>query len=269
VKVRNLLVSLPEKTVESVAAAIMTFLISNFFMLPGGYLSLQYRSQSAEVRKEIIEFHISKTTFKRIEGQVKDMANVYHSGWFSRDREVEKEVDIFDHVFSDLQANNLEEHFVIDSHLWSQEAITQLSQERGKIKGYAFQDEVHKSLQTHLVALYDAHINIIKEIDEIIWGWQNQTNGERRQRLGKVQKELGKNIGAINALSSAVDQQIALLKAKDEEMRLRYLDLKEKRDGLRTRKTLAVLAVSLGALVLVTLIIGVILVHKSKNRSLT
>lgn len=62
---------------------------------------------------------------------------------------------------------------------------------------------------------------------------------------------------------------MALLEAKDEEMRLKYLYLKEKLYGLRTRKTLAVLAVSLGALVLVTLIIGVILIHKSKNQSLT
>jgi hypothetical protein len=62
-----------------------------------------------------------------------------------------------------------------------------------------------------------------------------------------------------------VDQHIAQLKARDEEMSLKYLYLKEKQAGLHTRKTLAVLAVSAGVLFLVILIIGVILRGRGVN----
>lgn len=134
VKIRNLLVSLAEKTAKSVASALVTFLVSSCLVGGAGYLLVRYGEESAELRKEITEFHISKTTFKRIVGQVKDMANVYHSGWFSNDRETQRLTDIVDRIPIDLRTNKLDVHFVKDSLLWSQEAITQLSQERGKTK---------------------------------------------------------------------------------------------------------------------------------------
>ena len=227
---------------ESTLRIVITTIISIGLIGGGGFLLFTHKNEIKSIDQTWADFDMQSAEVKL----ATQMINSQVSSWFTDLLHGEEMVQVYRCLRNSATDRSLEQTFSRKTLLWCFQAMSQLTSERGQVKGFIFSIDSYKRYQTATITFYDALINYVQKICELTSKWDTLSEKERQEQIIFIERawfDVNERVNTRLSLSLHIQSESDLL-IKQNQRRLE--ETKSKLIDLMIKSILSTFGVVLG-----------------------
>ncbi len=234
--------NLIDKMVENVLSLTITFVIGTGFFGGSGYLILQYPLELARMDENLsrLEQFVSEIQ------DYMDVLNDVRSSLFMPDTSGNSYTDMLDLIIDSLALSQLEPTLKESILDWCNETVRRLSEERSIVAGIITDGEFTSAFRSKTLAVCDAYIEIVRDIEKLAANWNGNDNPNKLERVSTLSHSLQLLSNQNTELQSFLDQ---VQKHLDRRMESESRALRASNSGLARKAYLAFIGLVIGLLI--------------------